>query len=75
LMPKVEALASEQQLVLQNMAVADLFAQKDNLATYLVQARFAVAQLYDQATAASKSKNGVTPHSADNQDANNAPKP
>jgi len=75
LMPKVEALAAEQQVVLQNMAVADLFAQKDNLATYLVQARFAVAQLYDQATAANKSKNGVTPHSADNQDANNAPKP
>ena len=75
LMPKVEALASEQQVVLQNMAVADLFAQKDNLATYLVQARFAVAQLYDQATAASKSKNGATPSSADNQDASNAPKP
>lgn len=75
LMPKVESLAAEQQVVLQNMAVADLFAQKDNLATYLVQARFAVAQLYDQATAASKSKNGAAATSADNKDASDAPKP
>jgi hypothetical protein len=49
LLPQVAALTSEQQVALQNIAVAALERQKDRLKEYTVQARFAVAQLYDQA--------------------------
>ena len=35
---------------MQDLAVAELERQKDRLAVYAMQARFAVAQLYDRAT-------------------------
>jgi hypothetical protein len=34
----------------QDLAVAELTRQKERLAVYATQARFAVAQLYDRAT-------------------------
>ena len=49
LMPKVAALGRQQQGVVQDIAVAELVQQKERLATYATQARFAVAQLYDRA--------------------------
>ncbi len=55
LMPQVTALTQEQQSVLQELAVAELVRQKERLAAYNTQARFAVAQLYDRA---SKAKDG-----------------
>jgi hypothetical protein len=50
MIPRVTALAREQQVALQDIAVAELTRQKERLAIYSTQARFAVAQLYDRAT-------------------------
>ncbi len=50
LMPRVAALTQEQQVALNDIAVANLMQQKERLAGYTAQARFAVAQLYDRAT-------------------------
>jgi len=50
LMPRVAALAQQQQLVAQDIAVAQLVQQKERLALYSTQARFAVAQLHDRAS-------------------------
>ncbi len=50
LVPRVASLAQEQQTALQEIAVAQLMTQKERLAGYTAQARFAVAQLYDRAT-------------------------
>ncbi|MGE5453058.1 MAG: hypothetical protein ACM3VZ_14580 [Acidobacteriota bacterium] len=72
--PKVAALAVEQQNVLQEMALEELTRQKENLATYLVQARFAVAQLYDQAAASAKAQSGAS-RGTGNKEAADAPKP
>ena len=47
--PRVAALTKEQQTVVQEIAVAELTRQKERLTIYATQARFAVAQLYDQA--------------------------
>jgi hypothetical protein len=52
LIPQVAALNKEQQGALQELAVAELLRQKERLAAYSTQARFAVAQLYDRATKA-----------------------
>jgi hypothetical protein len=49
LLPRVVALSSEQQQAVQDIAVAELTRQKERLASYTLQARFAVAQLYDRA--------------------------
>jgi len=49
LIPRVMALSREQQQEVQNIAVAALTRQKERLAIYATQARFAVAQLYDRA--------------------------
>ncbi|HZE92757.1 MAG TPA: hypothetical protein VE029_13770 [Rhizobacter sp.] len=49
LIPRVAALGQEQQQAVQELAVAELERQKERLAAYTVQARFAVAQLYDHA--------------------------
>ena len=49
MMPKVAALSRQQQGVVQDIAVAELTQQKERLAAYATQARFAVAQLYDRA--------------------------
>ncbi|HEV7915437.1 MAG TPA: hypothetical protein VGP22_16850, partial [Albitalea sp.] len=50
LIPHVAALSREQQGQVQDLAVAELTRQKERLAVYGTQARFAVAQLYDRAT-------------------------
>ena len=49
LRPRVAQLALEQQAQLQEIAVAELVRQQERLAVYTMQARFAVAQLYDRA--------------------------
>ncbi len=49
MIPKLAALGAEQQTVVQDIAVAELTRQKESLATYTVQARYAVAQLFDHA--------------------------
>jgi hypothetical protein len=54
LIPKVAALTNEQQGQVQELAVAELARQKERLAAYTTQARFAVAQLYDRAALARK---------------------
>ena len=46
--PRVAALSKEQQGEVQEIAVAELTRQKERLAVYATQARFAVAQLYDR---------------------------
>lgn len=43
------SLAAEQREHLNNLAVAELLAQRERLATYQTQVRFAVAQIYDRA--------------------------
>jgi hypothetical protein len=50
LLPRVAALTTEQQGALQEIAIVQLMTQKDRLAGYTAQARYAVAQLYDRAT-------------------------
>jgi hypothetical protein len=49
MIPRVAALSQEQQSALQDIAVAELARQKERLAEYSAQARFALAQLYDRA--------------------------
>ena len=56
LIPRVASLSNEQQGVVQDMAVAELTRQKERLAVYATQARFAVAQLYDRANLARDAK-------------------
>ncbi|MEP7303338.1 MAG: hypothetical protein ABI699_17630, partial [Caldimonas sp.] len=51
MIPRVAALSREQQLAVQDIAVAALTRQQERLADYTTQARFAVAQLYDRAYA------------------------
>jgi hypothetical protein len=48
-LPRVAALTQEQQVAVQDIAVTELTRQKERLAVYSTQARFAVAQLYDRA--------------------------
>jgi hypothetical protein len=48
LSPRVQALSQAQQVALQDLAVAELNRQQAQLDAYTVQARFAVAQLYDR---------------------------
>ncbi len=59
LMPQVAMLTQEQQAALQELAVAQLVRQKERLAAYSIQARFAVAQLYDRATKAKEGSDAV----------------
>lgn len=54
LVPRVAALSREQQGAVQELAVAELERQKDRLAIYATQARYAVAQLYDRANLAKR---------------------
>ena len=49
LIPRVATLARQQQQAAQDIAVAQLVRQKERLALYSTQARFAVAQLHDRA--------------------------
>jgi hypothetical protein len=53
--PRVAALAQEQRAAVQELAVAVLLQQKERLAEYATQARFAVAQIYDHASLARES--------------------
>jgi len=50
LIPRVAAVTQAQQAALNDIAIAGLVQQKERLAGYAAQARFAVAQLYDRAT-------------------------
>jgi tetratricopeptide (TPR) repeat protein len=52
LIPRVASLSKEQQQHVQEIAVAELTRQKERLAVYATQARFAVAHLYDRANVA-----------------------
>jgi hypothetical protein len=54
LVPRVAALSREQQGAVQELAVAELERQKERLAIYATQARYAVAQLYDRANLAKR---------------------
>jgi hypothetical protein len=54
LIPRVAALSNEQQGHVQELAVAELTRQKERLAVYATQARFAVAQILDRANLAKK---------------------
>jgi hypothetical protein len=49
--PRIDATAAAQQRMLANLAVQELEAQKRRLASYAMQAQFALASLYDGATA------------------------
>ncbi len=72
MIPRLAALGSEQQTVVQDIAVAELTRQKDRLAAYTVQARFALAQLYDHG--ASVGQADVRPDTSD-KGAAHAPQP
>jgi hypothetical protein len=50
LQPQVADLMRDEQQYLQELAVAELEHQKQQLATYATQARFAVARIYDRAS-------------------------
>ncbi|WP_298825852.1 tetratricopeptide repeat protein [uncultured Piscinibacter sp.] len=56
LIPRVAALSRDQQQEVQELAVAELTRQKERLAVYSQQARFAVAQMYDRAASESPRK-------------------
>lgn len=55
LAPRVAALSTEQQGQAQELAAAELGRQKERLAAYTAQARWAVAQLHDRARVAQAS--------------------
>jgi len=61
LIPRVAALSEDQRKEVQEIAVAELNRQKERLATYSQQARFAVAQMYDRATSAPQKKDSDAP--------------
>lgn len=54
MIPQVAALTLEQQQATQGLAVVALQRQQERLATYVRQARYAIAQLYDHASVAKK---------------------
>ncbi|GAB4465291.1 MAG: hypothetical protein OHK0044_03780 [Burkholderiaceae bacterium] len=60
LQPRVAELADAQRNHVQELAVAELARQKERLAAYVSQARFAVAQIYDRANLA-KGDSGAAP--------------
>ena len=49
LIPRVAGLSREQRIEAQDIAVAELTGQQERIAGYTLQARFALAQLYDRA--------------------------
>jgi hypothetical protein len=49
LLPRVAELIGDQRRYIQELAVAELEHQKEQLAVYATQARFAVARIYDRA--------------------------
>jgi hypothetical protein len=66
---RLALLRQEQQIALQDIAVAELTRQKERLAGYSTQARFSVAQLYDRAN------DPVSDHPDGNTEASHATKP
>ncbi len=52
ILARVDATAERQRAFLQAIAIAELEAQKKRLETYTVQARFALAAIYDRSSAA-----------------------
>jgi hypothetical protein len=56
MIPRVAALTKKQQVVVQDIAVAELTREKERLGAYSTQARFAVAQLYDKANSKGSGK-------------------
>ncbi len=58
---QVAALAKEQQSAVQDLAVASLLLQQQRLQAYSAQARFAVAQLYDRASAQPEAPHAAKP--------------
>jgi hypothetical protein len=61
LLPKATELARAQQAYVQELAAAALLRQKERLAEYSNQARFAVARLYDRAHLAADSRHDARP--------------
>jgi tetratricopeptide (TPR) repeat protein len=61
LTPRVGTLLAEQQNYVQDLAVAALEQQKERLASYGTQARFAVAQIYDRARLAREGSHAAGP--------------
>jgi hypothetical protein len=59
-LPRVEQLAAEQKRFVQEVAAAELLRQKERVAAYANQARFAVAQLYDRAYVAKDAGSGAS---------------
>jgi hypothetical protein len=53
-----QAALAKQQGFLQSVAVAELKAQRDRLNTYMIQARFALASIYDRASARATPEGG-----------------
>lgn len=58
---QINAVLMRQEGKLQSVVAQELEAQKQRLASYRVQARFALATIYDQATVVSASGSKVTP--------------
>ncbi|MBI3545924.1 MAG: hypothetical protein HY081_04935 [Gammaproteobacteria bacterium] len=54
LQTQTRARSAAQEHYLEDLAVAELSLQKERMATYITQARFAVAQMYDEATNAAR---------------------
>jgi len=61
LLPKATELAGAQKAYVQELAAAALLRQKERLAEYSNQARFAVARLYDRAHLAAESRRDTQP--------------
>jgi tetratricopeptide (TPR) repeat protein len=60
MVPRVAALTQEQQVAVQELAVAELLRQKERLAEFGTQARFAVAQIYDRASSTREGNRAAT---------------
>jgi hypothetical protein len=67
--------AQKQNGFLAELAVRELEAQKDRLATYQVQARFALATMYDRAANADLLQPGETPQPAQTEEEGKLPAP
>jgi hypothetical protein len=61
LLARVEELIPGEQRVVQDLAVAELERQKELIAGYATQARFAVAQIYDRADVAKEGSRAPAP--------------
>jgi hypothetical protein len=59
--PRVDDLAQLQRQYVQELAVAELQRQKERLAAYVTQARFALAQIYDRASRTKEPEHAPAP--------------